>query len=158
MVHRYRSALLLSVVAACVSLAVWSLITAGTCHHIFPKFVENDPDSHRGPVFDAVITIIIAPLMEEFVFRWPLRFFKGRLSCKIAVWISCGIFALVHLANFDRFDGLYPLMLILVLPQLFAGIGFAFARMKWGFWYGVLCHALHNAIGMLATMYLVIPC
>jgi membrane protease YdiL (CAAX protease family) len=156
--HRSRSVLILSVVAAGVSLVVWSTIAAGSCHHIFPKFVENDPDSHRGPVFDAIITILVAPLMEEFVFRWPLGFFKGPLSCRLAVWISCGIFALVHLLNFDRFDGSYPLMVILVLPQLFAGIGFAFARMKWGFWYGVFCHALHNAIAMLATMYLAIHC
>ncbi len=146
--------------------------------------------------------IIVAPLLEELIFRWPLRYAKNRtiILAVIVFWIICGesyqieslnktvfwvvfsvgtvavialmnlyknqirffwtsynfkwiywslglIFGLIHLSNYD---GSYSSFLVygpvLCIHQIVMGLLNGYARMRYGFWYGVALHAMNNLI------------
>ncbi|MEZ5696346.1 MAG: CPBP family glutamic-type intramembrane protease [Sphingomonadaceae bacterium] len=53
-------------------------------------------------------------------------------------------FALVHFTNYKAGEGL--ILLVLVVPQLIAGLIFGYGRVRYGLWASVLLHVLHNAL------------
>lgn len=58
-------------------------------------------------------------------------------------------FGLIHVANFTTQGPMWQLLLcapLLVVPQLLLGSLLGFIRLRLGFWWGVLLHALHNLI------------
>lgn len=60
---------------------------------------------------------------------------------------SVGMFGLVHVSNYTHVPLLeYPLV---TLPQLISGCLLGYTRMRYGFWYGVGQHGLHNLVCML---------
>jgi hypothetical protein len=68
-------------------------------------------------------------------------------------WFSCLAFAFVHITNFNITPVNLLLMPLLTLPQLFLGIGAAYMRIKYGFMYAVLLHALYNSSHYLAILF-----
>ena len=96
------------------------------------------------PLLLFFMAVILAPLFEEAIFRYPIgRLFNNRF--KLIFWLFTIIFAGVHLSNFGA-DIPYYLMPLLVLPQFILGIILGYIRVGWGFWYCVFFHALHNGI------------
>lgn len=62
------------------------------------------------------------------------------------IWISAALFALSHLINFDV-DWSFVAVLAIpfaVGPQLWLGLMFTIARVRYGWWAAVAVHALHN--------------
>ncbi|MEM6316589.1 MAG: CPBP family intramembrane glutamic endopeptidase [Bacteroidota bacterium] len=96
------------------------------------------------PLYLFMAAVIVAPLMEEAIFRlpigvvWPSNF-------KIVFWFFTLAFALMHITNFTSQVATY-LIPILVLPQLILALLIGYVRVGWGFWYGVLFHAIHNFV------------
>lgn len=90
------------------------------------------------------MAVVIAPLVEEAFFRLPISLIWNE-RFKLIFWLFTLIFAAVHLSNFGAEIPFY-LMPLLVLPQFILGIMLGYIRVGWGFWYGVLFHALHNGI------------
>jgi len=90
------------------------------------------------------MAVLAAPIIEEFFFRFPISLLWNK-RFKLIFWLFTIIFAAIHLSNFGAEVPFY-LMPILVLPQFILGIMLGYIRVGWGFWYGVLFHALHNGI------------
>jgi len=116
--------------------------------------------------------VFIMPLLEEFIFRRPLRFgynlwtnlvllftpkADGMRDARRAElrawwdrnyrWIFYGIallFGYVHLANFELTPMIVVFSPILVLAQIVLGVLMGFLRVRYGFWWGYAMHALHN--------------
>ena len=116
--------------------------------------------------------VLIAPALEEVVFRalitfrrfYPLLIYihfkadrrnkKVILSRVLKLWdkvfpviIICSslLFGFVHITNFEgEFE--WWLVPFLVLPQIILGFGFAFARVKYGLVWSVICHSTYNFI------------
>ncbi|MFI8605767.1 CPBP family intramembrane glutamic endopeptidase [Cellulophaga baltica] len=97
------------------------------------------------------LAVILAPVLEELIFRGTLTFFKNPKYFSYAYYGSVFLFGAVHLTNFETYADHLWLAPILVLPQTAAGIFLGFARVKLGLVWSMLLHALHNGI-LLAPM------
>ena len=76
----------------------------------------------NSPLVIFLYAVVIAPLVEELIFRAPLTLFKNANYFKYAFHISAILFGIVHISNFEHLDGFYWLIPILIAPQFFAGI------------------------------------
>lgn len=65
--------------------------------------------------------------------RWP-------------VWGSIAAFGIVHLANYDVAWSLAAVVVapLVVSPQIWLGLMFTIARVRYGWWAGLVLHAFHN--------------
>ena len=81
--------------------------------------------------------------------RQPVPFFRRHFVWFF--WASCFAFALGHVGNYDSFS---LLLIPLVLPQLVAGINWAFARMRFGLPASILLHAAANSILVIPLLLL----
>lgn len=100
------------------------------------------------------LAVIIAPVLEEFIFRGPMVFFKKRGYFAAVYYFLTLLFGLVHLSNFDTITNAGILMPLLVLPQLCAGLFLGFTRVKIGLLWSMLVHALHNAVLIAPLIFL----
>lgn len=70
---------------------------------------------------------------------------------KYMVYISCFLFAIVHILNYRPLSVLSIILSPLVVaPILLMGFGFAFMRLRFGFFWGLAAHMLINIPGILA--------
>jgi membrane protease YdiL (CAAX protease family) len=121
------------------------------------------------------ITVIVAPILEELLFRLYLRYPQNYLFTIIvglasfssthngdktatalhSFWIkrykyifyfSALIFGFVHLFNFPFSLTILLLSPILVAPQIILGSIIGYLRVRYGFMMGFFMHALHNAV------------
>ena len=65
--------------------------------------------------------------------RWP-------------VWSALAAFGLVHLSNYDVSWSVAAVAVVplVVSPQLWLGLMFTIARVRYGWWAGLVLHAVHN--------------
>ena len=112
-----------------------------TKQHAIEKFLEN---TSSATLF--LFVVIIAPALEELIFRAPLALFKKVAYFPLIFYLSVLLFGAVHLFNFEYEAGFYGFAILLILPQLSAGIFLGFIRIKLGLGWAILLHALHNFI------------
>jgi len=146
-----------------------------------------------------VMAIIVAPLLEECIFRLPLRAFALNLLLPVSLvisvslgWVAPGglgfvaialvnvylgikgtkltklqafynkfphvifygialLFGVIHITNYD-FD-VWKFLPVLVLPQIVIGLLLGFVRLRYGFVWGFLLHALHNGALLLPVTF-----
>jgi membrane protease YdiL (CAAX protease family) len=134
-----------------LKLAGWTLLTlfmSGSVSALVEAITGESPSS-AAPVFprtptsgELLLTIVlaclIAPIVEEFVFRGLLL---GYLRTKIKLWtavaLTAGLFAIVHLI---------PIQLA---PLFVFGMMFGFVRVRYdNVWAAVLLHAMVNGIAV----------
>ena len=108
-------------------------------------------------LMSAISSIILAPVLEEIGFRlilrrnFPIKYiFSQKLWDRIfpfLVYASSVIFGFVHLTNYTN-DGFwfYVFSPIIIASQLIGGFIITFIRVKYNFFYGILYHALWNAL------------
>lgn len=90
----------------------------------------------------AIGTLVAIALLVWLRQRPPFRFFARHFG-----WfylISALLFASAHLSNYAQDAS--PVLLVLVVPQLIAGLIFGYARITYGLWSDMLLHMLHNGL------------
>ena len=112
-----------------------------TNEHAIERFLEKTSNS---TLF--LFVVILAPALEELIFRAPLSLFKRASYFPVVFYLSVLLFGAVHLLNFEYEAGFYGFALLLILPQLSAGIFLGFIRVKMGLGWAILLHAFHNFI------------
>ena len=119
--------------------------------------------------------VIIAPFLEEIMFRlvlkfrsnflilWPLQLLillqvSNKINLlktirnfwnKFYVWIFYLItiaFGLIHILNFKPSINIYLLAPVLVAPQILIGISLGYLRIRFGLIWSILFHAFYNGI------------
>ena len=106
------------------------------------------------------LACILAPFVEELLFRGPLLFFKKSPYFKYAYYLSVFLFAIVHIFNFEGGQEIYYLAPLLIAPQLIAGFFLGYIRVKFGLKWSILLHASFNTIligPMLLMKFLNLP-
>lgn len=141
-----------------------------------------------------LMAVLLAPPLEEFLFRLPLRYSRRNLRIWLVFtalfalafqyilslilfsfwlyWLTLGkdrqfevkimrfykrfgvaifwffalFFAAIHLSNFTAGDLPLHLYLPAIVPQIIAGISLGVTRLRLGFWWAMLLHALFNLI------------
>lgn len=89
---------------------------------------------------------VFVGLRQATILRQIQSFYARRFA--LVFWISVAAFGLVHLTNYIGFSWAVhaPVALLLVLPQIVAGIMLGYARMRYGLIAAILAHGLYNAI------------
>ena len=129
------------------------------------------------PVLIFFFAVIMAPLLEEVMFRLILKFRSNFLilwSIHIGVALHLGqkrsllktarkvwdkfygwvfylmtmAFGLMHIMNFEPSLNIYLLAPILVAPQILIGINLGYLRVRFGLIWSILFHAFYNGILM----------
>ena len=104
-----------------------------------------------------LIDAFIAPIGEELIFRYLLRYNKlfskiinrnkWNFLFKILVYISIIIFGFVHSSNFENSSTFfYCILPILVSTQLIGGIFLTFLRVRFNILTSIVSHVLWNGI------------
>ena len=127
---------------------------------------ENVLNSKLYSFWMSILLItIVPPLLEEFIFRFPLKYernyifrfiaylFKTDFSgfwkkhLRVIVYLFSATFGFIHLSNYNNVDVVFFMLApIIVGAQLFAGIIFSFFRLKLGFVWALFGHFSHNFI------------
>jgi len=132
-------------------LAGWTLVTlfmSGAVSILVESLTGRSPSS-AAPVFPdtptseellvtTVLACLIAPIVEEFIFRGLLLgYLRTRVKVGLAVALTAALFAVVHLI---------PIQLA---PLFVFGLMFGFVRVRYdNVWAAVLMHAMVNGIAV----------
>ena len=108
--------------------------------------------------------LIAVPLVVAALVCVPALVSKS-WNARVAAWwsehfrwilaLSILGFGFAHASNYEfsaQKPGSLGLIPLLVMPQLIAGVLLAYARLKLGFWFGVLLHSGVNTVLMLAVL------
>jgi len=106
---------------------------------------KNETNLHSKS-FVIISALVIAPFLEELIFRYPLRFFKTWL---LPVLVSSTLFSLIHLYNYTIYNDKISLYLLLLAPYFLAGVSLSRIRLRYGIYYAVAMHFLYNLIVIL---------
>jgi len=96
-----------------------------------------------------ISAIIIAPLIEEWLFRFPLGENRNKPYFK---WLYYGLsmlFGLVHIFIYNIDSTHIPYIPFITMTQTFSGFLFGYIRIVYGFGYGILLHSLFNTLGVI---------
>lgn len=124
----------------------FAMLYIGLAGHIFASF------SWQTLLRLAIaIAIFIGVYKIEILHRFIEQ--KKETVFNVVIYLSIMTFGLVHITNFSPLTAAQiPYYMVLMLPQLFAGILLAFIRLRYGFGYAVLYHSANNSIAFLITM------
>tara|TARA_R110002073_G_scaffold136066_2_gene284467 strand:+ start:3366 stop:3929 length:564 start_codon:yes stop_codon:yes gene_type:complete len=109
--------------------------------HAIETFLQN---YSIVPLF--LMAVIIAPAVEEILFRGPLSWFKNKKYFKYCFYASVLLFAAVHMTNFEMTREVYYIAPLLVAPQLILGVFLGYVRVKLGLQWSICLHAMYNGI------------
>lgn len=140
-----------------LSLAVWNLLFSMAIvlfSEGLMQWFEIEVGSHKIEEFISkyslqelfFLMVIMAPILEEVLFRGPLFFFRRSSYFPVVFYLSCIAFGLVHLGNFENASTLLPWAPFLVAPQILMGFFLGFLRVKLGLGYAILMHMGHNGL------------
>ena len=93
--------------------------------------------------------LVFGPLFEEGIFRLFLGYCRYKWYFKWVFYGSAIVFGLIHIPNYQLDDTHYFFVPLITTPQIFGGLMLGFIRINYGFWYGMLHHALFNALALL---------
>lgn len=109
--------------------------------HALDDFLENYP-----VIYLLFFAIIVAPFLEELIFRGPMIWFCEYKTFPYFFYALTLAFGFMHITNYEMNIQNLLLSPILVAPQLSAGLLLGFARVKFGLMYAMLLHAIYNSI------------
>lgn len=103
------------------------------------------------------LAIIAAPIIEELMFRYTLRYNRLFSKCisrnnwnKIfpyMIYISCIIFGFIHLNNYIHDSWIfYVLSPLIILSPLSGGLILSYIRVRLNIFYSMIYHALWNGL------------
>jgi len=154
-----------------------SITIIGLINLIIPLEQDNFDELlyNRSPLEIFLLVALLAPIVEETIFRFFLKYKRNYLfraidslsNTQIAkqFWITyfhfffyCTalVFAIVHIGNYSNTGILFYIMApLLVIPQFIIGISLGYIRLKLGFVWSILLHGLYNFTVMAPMIFFV---
>ena len=140
-----------------LKLVVWALLLSFVLLSIIlglEQFFDMDFGPHASEeLFDEFpvigiffLIVLVAPFVEELIFRGPLIWFRNRNTFKYAYYISVILFGAIHLTNFGDFSKHLWMAPLLVSPQLSLGIFTGYIRVRFGLLWSIALHATYNLV------------
>lgn len=93
-----------------------------------------------------LFTVILAPLLEELIFRAPITAFKNPKYFGFFFYLLAILFGYIHITNFEISQNILLVSPILVLPQILLGGYLGFIRVRFGLIWSIALHASYNGI------------
>ena len=138
--------IILPIAGFIISGVLWQIVTVLKKANVFP-LLETDYNSGRGIFFNMIITVIITPILEETIFRMPIKFLPKNRYFNFLIYLFLLIFGLVHFTNYQTNGTGYLFAILIVSPQITIGLLLSYIRISYGFWYAVISHAIYNLLG-----------
>jgi membrane protease YdiL (CAAX protease family) len=92
------------------------------------------------------MAVLVAPIIEEFIFRGPMRFFRNSRAFRYMYYVLTLSFGFYHLSNFDITQTTLLFSPVLVSPQLSVGIFLGYIRVRFGLIWSMSLHAAYNLV------------
>lgn len=100
-----------------------------------------------------LLVAIVAPVIEELIFRGPLKLFENSPHFKYAYYVSALAFGAIHISNFEDWQQILWLTPLLVAPQIFIGLFLGYIRVKLGLQWSMLLHSAYNTVLFLPMVF-----
>ncbi|SFJ62600.1 CPBP family intramembrane glutamic endopeptidase [Olleya namhaensis] len=147
------------IVLACVPICIALGLGFGLIIALLEALGVYSPDDHavsklfeeETPLYIISSAVILAPIIEELIFRGPITLFSKKYF-KIAFYTFSLLFGYVHLFNFEITPQLILLSPLLVAPQIVVGLVFGYVRVRLGLIYSMLLHACYNAVLIIPSV------
>ncbi|WP_299103775.1 CPBP family intramembrane glutamic endopeptidase [uncultured Tenacibaculum sp.] len=148
--RKFLNILIISIITGAILSPIFILIEASGLVDLNDHAMEEMMRTMSKTVI-FLFAVVLAPLLEELIFRAPITLFRDEKSFKIAFYFFAVIFGLVHITNFTMTTNVLLLAPILVLPQIVLGCYLGFIRVKFGLGWSMLLHACYNAFFILGS-------
>ena len=130
-----------------------------TCISMLIAIIEHfklvDMDKHANkelfdkfpPLVVGFLVVILAPLLEELIFRAPITLFCSYSKAFKYIFYAFALaFGYIHLFNFEDYTRYWWMAPLLVAPQLSLGMFASFIRIRFGLLWAMALHAGYNLI------------
>ncbi len=130
------------------SAALNILLTLLDALRFFPDYEEiMDIAMEGSPFFLVISMVILAPLVEEFIFRGLImEHLRTKMKLPLAILISSAVFGVIHL---NLLQGLYAALLGVVMALICVRAG--------TIWASVCAHAGFNAVSVIGVILMDTP-
>lgn len=105
--------------------------------------LEDLTDTYT-PAFLLLAAVLLAPILEELVFRWPLVLFRDSRCFNYIFYAFTLVFGFYHLINFKVTATVLLFSPLLVAPQIIVGAILGYLRVQFGLLWAMLFHASYN--------------
>jgi hypothetical protein len=147
---KYRAGIVLRLIGIALVISILLGILIGSLESIssldLGKHAIADAFEDLSPWFVLFAAVVLAPLIEEFIFRGPLVFFKDKPYFKYAFYALTLIFGFYHITNFEITTAIILLSPLLVAPQISVGAIMGYTRVRFGLLWAMALHAVYNLI------------
>jgi Na+/phosphate symporter len=140
------AALIFPIIGFCIASLLWFIVLKLRDANLF-TLIETDYNFHRGFLFNLLITVLLTPFLEEGLFRYPLKFIPKKKYYNLLIYLITCLFGAIHFVNYDTNLAGKLCWFLIVSPQLFVGLVFAFVRINFGFKYVLVTHSIYNLLG-----------
>lgn len=147
---QYRFLLLLKLLVLAIGLSLLLLLMASALQVIFKleigKHAIDDLFKKNSALVIFVLAVVVAPVLEELIFRGPLAWFKNSNYFPTLFYLFTFCFGFIHITNFELTTQVWLLSPLLVAPQVSVGLLLGFIRIKLGLLWSIAMHASYNCI------------
>jgi membrane protease YdiL (CAAX protease family) len=110
----------------------------------FNRFPTNKASNEAYSLSTIFFGLILSPVIEELIFRFPLFLYFNSKNFKFAFYFSSIVFSLIHIFKFDFDDYLILNCCLILIPVFLGGIMLGYIRVIYGLKFSILLHILHN--------------
>ena len=147
---RYRLRFLVIATFFGISISIGLSLVAGILESLFKlelgKHAMDDLFENFSAVGILFFAVIVAPVLEELLFRGPIVWFKNSAYFKTIFYLVALLFGYIHITNFELSTTVLLLSPLLVAPQISVGLLLGMVRVKFGLLWSMGMHALYNFI------------
>jgi membrane protease YdiL (CAAX protease family) len=101
--------------------------------------------NHSLPTI-ALLAVVVAPVVEELLFRAPLVLFKNSRFFKPLFYLFTLVFGFYHITNFEITNTILLFSPLLVAPQISIGFFLGYIRIRFGLLWAIALHASYNLL------------
>ncbi len=104
-----------------------------------------------GFILATIISLILLLIILTFLFRYLLRKLRSvnrTLLSKLyflIFYLSAIYFGLIHIWNYEGFLSYWYIVIIMITPQVVAGIFMGYVRVQYGLLWSIIFHSIYNA-------------
>lgn len=147
---KYRVTIILKLIGIAVVISAFLALFIGILETVFKldfgKHAMEDAFENLSPWLILIAAVVLAPIIEEFIFRGPMVFFKDKPYFKYIFYALTLIFGFYHITNFETTTTVLLLSPLLVAPQISVGAIMGFVRVRFGILWAMALHAVYNLL------------
>lgn len=144
----------ISILAKLLALSLILSFTIGVTLAILETITDLELGEHAidqlfndySPVFILLVVAVLAPVIEELIFRGPLYLFRDSRYFGIIFYLFTLVFGFYHITNFEISLNVIYFAPLLVSPQLCIGLILGYVRVKLGLIWAIVLHSMYNLL------------